>query len=227
MKLLKLVMKKNSRINSSKLTIATWNIHGNINNAANLEQLRNDLRKKKVDIGCLQETYHDEEIFSELDGHLIFVRGKEEDSHHNYGQGFYVSDEWYKNLLDIHYISNRISVIQFYLNDMDKTNILTIMNIYASTSLISMKNPEKLQSFYELLEKNYMYYKSRSSLLFLCGDFNAKLGKEIGNEAFMGHYGKGARNKNGDNIYCKTIYMLQILISLNLCVIFQLGMNGL
>ena len=36
-------MKKNSRINSSKLTIATWNIHGNINNAANLEHLRNDL----------------------------------------------------------------------------------------------------------------------------------------------------------------------------------------
>ena len=84
----------NSKINSdTKLVLASWNIHGNIGNAANLEQLRNDLKMKKIDIGCLQETYHDEDIcLSELDGHLIFVRGKEEESHHNYGQGFYISN---------------------------------------------------------------------------------------------------------------------------------------
>ena len=45
-----------------------------------------------------------------------------------------------------------------------------------------------------------MYYKSRSSLIFLCGDFNSKLGREKGNEAFMGHYGKGTRNSNGEHL---------------------------
>ena len=81
----------NSKINSdTKLVLASWNIHGKIGNAANLEQLRNDLKMKKIDIGCLQETYHDEDIcLSESDGHLIFVRGKEEESHHNYGQGYW------------------------------------------------------------------------------------------------------------------------------------------
>jgi len=192
----------NSKINSdTELVLASWNIHGDIGNAANLEQLRNDLKMKKIDIGCLQETYHDEDIYlSELDGHLIFVRGKEEESHHNYGQGFYISNRWYNNLLNIQYISNRISIIQFYLNDLDKTNILTIINVYAPTALISAKNPEKLQAFYEQLEQNYMYYKSRSSLIFLCGDFNSKLGREKGNESFMGHYGKGTRNSNGEHL---------------------------
>ena len=33
----------NSRINSeSKLILASWNIHGDINNSANLEQTRNE-----------------------------------------------------------------------------------------------------------------------------------------------------------------------------------------
>ena len=210
----------NSRINSeSKLVLASWNIHGDINNSANLEQMRNDLKFKKVDIGCLQETYHDEEVYSsELNGHLIFVRGKDEAAHHNYGQGFYISNKWYNNLLDIQYISNRISVIQFFLNDLDKTNILTIINVYAPTSLISQKSPEKLQYFYEQLEQSYLFYKARSSLIFLCGDFNSKLGKEKGNELFMGHYGKGSRNKNGEqfaqfllqhHLYCANTHFTQ------------------
>jgi hypothetical protein len=42
---------------------------------------------KKIDIGCLQETYHDEDIcLSESDGHLIFVRGKEEESQTEFNQ---------------------------------------------------------------------------------------------------------------------------------------------
>jgi exonuclease III len=168
---------------------------------------------------CLQETCHDEEVYSsELNGHLIFVRGKDEAAHHNYGQGFYISNKWYNNLLDIQYISNRISVIQFLLNILDKTNILTIINVYAPTSLISQKSPEKLQYFYEQLEQSYLFYKARSSLIFLCGDFNSKLGKEKGNELFMGHYGKGSRNKNGEqfaqfllqhHLYCANTHFTQ------------------
>ena len=40
---------------------------------------------------------------------------------------------------------------------------------------------------------NWMYYKSRR--------FRFKIGyREKGNESFMGHYGKGTRNSNGEHL---------------------------
>ena len=92
----------NSRINSDQnLVLASWNINGGIQNVSDVEQLRADIFKKKIDVACLQETYKDENIsksekkvilfFSEeMRNQIIEIMDKHSMSHKNGGKIFYM-----------------------------------------------------------------------------------------------------------------------------------------
>ena len=46
-------MESRSKINSTlELAVATWNINGRIHSIADVNELKQDLRAKKINIGC-------------------------------------------------------------------------------------------------------------------------------------------------------------------------------
>ena len=69
--------------------------------------------------------------------------------------------------------------------------------IYAPTSNVSRKNPEKREKFYETLDQIINKFNNRSFII-LCGDFNAKTGSSWQDyPEVLGQYGKGITNENG------------------------------
>lgn len=158
----------------------------------------------QIGVCCLQERCQ-ETLFRHDSGIIICM---ENNKLNTYGLGFYVSNEWLPYLGRYKYIDQRISVIQFnltasYRHSESRYNngksILTIINVHAPTSISSRKNEEVLVSFYCSLEEVHSTYEKQSSFLMISGDFNAKLGFKFPDECFMGSYGTGTRNQNGDS----------------------------
>ncbi len=60
-------------------------------------------------------------------------------------------------------------------------------------------NPQKTEVFYRDLKQLHQQLQKKHSIVLLGGDFNAKLGmKQNDLEVFIGNYGKGSRNENGE-----------------------------
>jgi exonuclease III len=117
----------------------------------------------------------------------------------HYGLGFIISSDWISNIIHIESLSDRLAVIHLqFANYKGKVSKLTIINAYAPTSTRVACHPEEAEKFYQDLQSLYTRHKA-SSLLMVCGDFNSKLGKQqFIDEQFMGHFGKGTRNNNGE-----------------------------
>ena len=147
-----------------------------------------------MDILCLQETKiaTTKEV---MDGTNYFVYLSNTTTKiEQYGLGFAISKKWINHVIRYKIITNRIAVLQLKST---KNKIITIINVYAPT--MTHTNKEK-ETFYKDLGKYYPIYEKQSSFVFICGDFNAKVGKKINgiNEEFLGPHGRGYRNKNGN-----------------------------
>jgi hypothetical protein len=80
---------------------------------------------------------------------------------------------------------------------------LAIINVYGKTGVVTRRNPEKCREFYDQVQQTYVSKKRKSSLLFILGDFNSKIGVKAPTDTeFMGSYGKRyiRRNENGNNL---------------------------
>lgn len=71
-------------------------------------------------------------------------------------------------------VSDRIAVIQFEARQI----FVTVINVYAPTSTLVASSPETLHDFYSSVAKVLGSVRSSSSLLYIAGDFNAKLGHD-------------------------------------------------
>ena len=107
--------------------------------------------------------------------------------HKRYGQGFYISPAWIPHYWGGKRINDRISIIQFMLNKItDRSALLTIINVYGPTAMLTQKDPTIRNSFYDSLQQTYSLYKSRSSIVIVAGDFNSKIGEHRGaDESFI------------------------------------------
>jgi exonuclease III len=183
---------KSLNYKKSKFRIASWNIQGL---GAKKESLLLDFEHYKMDICCLQETKSQEIIEKASTG--LFLTLPTSSPH--YGLGFIIARKWIDNILHVESLSDRLAVIHLqFTNYKRKNSKLTIINAYAPTSTRVADHPEEAEQFYEDLKNLYNHHSS-SSLLVICGDFNAKLGKQqCSDEQFMGHFGKGSRNNNGE-----------------------------
>lgn len=195
--------------------LATWNLQGGLSTVNGQNTLVRDFWERKLDICLLQET----KCSSALDvcfpafgsARLITIPSKD----NMYGQGIILSPEMHLRLCnDSFYVSDRISVFQFDLGckkqfikgkigkknrstkrrSYKRKSVMTIINIYAPCC--SRKIKEKQQFYNDLCKVTKQY--ENSTLLFICGDFNASIGKKLApSESFMGSYGKGYRNHAG------------------------------
>ena len=185
-----------------KFKFATWNIRGGIKSKFDIEELYCDTKKYNCDLVCLQETYsYDHQYIGESGTVLCLSKDKSEESN-KYGMGFYISKRLLNNYWGVKVISNRIAIISFMLNNSSCRKVkMNVINIYAPTSEYNIKNPAEIDKFYDELQKIIDIYKRESDILMIMGDFNSKVGeRKDSSEKFMGAFGKGTRNINGNRL---------------------------
>jgi len=180
--------------------IGTWNTQGKLSAKQARNILISDLEKHQLDICSLQETRMGEHHSKTENGGIIIGIAPDNKlpKHQQYGQGFYISKQWAPYFWGTKSFSNRISAITFLVNDPNRRRSqLTIINVYAPTSIRIAQNANEAQQFYDQLQTAIAFYSTKS-LVIITGDFNAKLGqRQHLEESIIGKYGNGSRNESG------------------------------
>ena len=113
-------------------------------------------------------------------------------SNRHYGLGFVLSPHVAGHVVRFWVASDRVAIVQFTFGN----NTISIVNVYALTSTLFASSHDHLDEFYNCLQDTVNEISSSSSLLYVVGDFNAKLGR-CSNSICMGRYGRGRRNYSG------------------------------
>jgi hypothetical protein len=93
-------------------------------------------------------------------------------------------------------ITDRISLAQFQLNKTGQKRCkMCVINVYGSTSLRQQEFLEEADAYYDALHHTVTQYSKSNYIVFMAGDFNAKLGLKREYESFIGTYGKGKRSQ--------------------------------
>jgi len=185
--------------------IGTYNIHGKLDNDISQQEyaLLQDLKRLKIKICSLQETKMKDDIDKRIAGYgrVINIAGRNNVRAQNWGLGFYIAEEWMHYPVSIRYINDRIAVLNV---KMYKTKCLTVINAYAPTSKEAMNgNEQDIDAFYAILTKTYEEERNKAAVIFVCGDFNGRVGQQKDADAkVMGkHTKKGAsRNVQGEKL---------------------------
>ena len=119
------------------------------------EQLCTDIESCHLDVACLQETKIANGAARTIKQHRLLCF--ESNSKHN-GCGFLISKKWTNSIHRAWKVGDRICVVQI-IRDLvkrrnstqDKTNIISVINVYAPTSKRSEERPEEKETFYDQL----------------------------------------------------------------------------
>lgn len=194
--------------------LASWNIQGRLTDQATREQLEEDMNEREIAIAGLQETgWKTTAAIKTLKGGTIHSVGSEDRD--NRGLGFYVNQYWQERLVSIKSETPRIAVARFKANDPTrKKGDMSVINVYGPTQMRTINRPEEAEAFYEDIRRIYEKERRGTELIFVLGDFNSKIGRQESetDEEFMGKYGKGERNANGevlkDFLSANNLYLL-------------------
>ena len=197
-------MGKKKKLTENKITrLGTFNLQGKLGMMGQSIMLFKDMIRRKLDICAFQETLlqEDKEFLDEKKGMIINLAGPAPtNGGRKYGMGFFISNKWKEQLEGVRSINEKISVIKFAINK-DKTNTLSIINVYGPTMLRAEEDENEVIKFYGELEQTYLQEKKRATLIMIVGDYNAKIGRKRNEqEKFMGRNGKGFRNENGKKL---------------------------
>ena len=180
---------------SRTTNFATWNLNGRLQEPLRQEQLLRDMSGKGICFAALQETgwKTEAEVNGQKGEQIINFESKTEGYR---GLGFYISPEWKEKIVTSKLVNNRIAVIRFKAWEKEE---LVIMNVYGPTMVRTIDDPETTEAFFNELKTAYTAEKRKTKAVFIVGDFNAKIGtKTVEDGNFMGSFGKGDRNENGD-----------------------------
>ncbi|XP_065182159.1 craniofacial development protein 2-like [Sycon ciliatum] len=199
---------------SSNLNIATFNVLG-LKSSLKRTTLTRDLARCAVDVCSLQETKLTDGLDESILGHRLICFPTK---NYHYGLGFAVSSR-----LEIHRywaVSDRVAVLTLSSSPSALVSVhqgqnvasgrpfLAIINAYAPTSTRCASNVAEMDRFYDDLATAYSEVSS-SALLYICGDFNAKVGSGRRNANCLGSHGRGRRNFTGDTLvnFCETSHL--------------------
>ena len=79
---------------------------------------------------------------------------------------------------------------------MSNKSVMTVINVYGPTAVRVANNIEEQEEFFCDLAAITTAHRA-STLLYIAGDFNSKLGRCHEHEIFMGRHSRGRRNANG------------------------------
>ena len=184
-----------------EFAFATWNVRG-LTSAIKRQTLGTDCEHYNIDIACIQETKvatQSEQLLQT--GHKLILMQQKESTHH--GLGFVIGPRLLNHVLNYGRVNDRIATMDLSLPLRNgRTTKCRIVNVYGPTTERAQENPSLVESLYDALS-TAIKVPSRW-LLYVCGDFNAKLGKlnksdkDAGLGMCMGSYGMGKRNNNGE-----------------------------
>ena len=137
-----------------KFNLGTFNVRG-LTSEIKKEQLCTDIESYHLDLVCLQETKIANGADMTIKQHRLLCF--ESNSRH-YGCGFLISKEWTNSIHRAWKVHDRICVIQIIKDlekprssNKDKTNIISVINVYAPKSKRSEERPEEKETFYDQL----------------------------------------------------------------------------
>ncbi len=203
--------------------LGSFNVRG-LTQRVKQEQLCRDMQKYGVDVACIQETKMTESTNTNINKYRLICM---DSNTQHYGNGFVVSPRWKDSIHRYWRVNDRISVLQLQTekskmktkeggNYVSRTlgdrliitrkeavdHMINIINVYAPTSEKVEKDKGEIEKVYAEVEKLLnVFRKNKSSVTFVAGDFNAKIGKrdnESGEENIMGKYSIGVRNQSGE-----------------------------
>ncbi|XP_072048567.1 craniofacial development protein 2-like [Amphiura filiformis] len=177
------------KIGQTQLNIYTRNTR-TLRTEESLESLLDELKGFKWDIIGLCETKREGEGIEELKGGAwLYNQGKTEANKNAKGIGFLIHPKFIDYVRDMKYYSDRVISLIVQLTGNKQ---LCVIQVYTPTSDY---DDEKVEELYEEVNKAIEDSKAEYTM----GDFNAKIGKCLsGEEAIMGRFGVGERNKRGD-----------------------------
>ncbi|KAK6757114.1 hypothetical protein RB195_015125 [Necator americanus] len=150
-------------------------------------ELADSLRKRRVDICCVQETRWKGSKARELgDGYKLIYHGT---SNRN-GVGIILNESFRNSVTAVDRLSDRLMAVKVDTGEVE----LRVVSAYAPQMGCS---EEEKTCFWEDLEQYVQSLKSEEVLL-IGGDFNGHIGsRKDGFESCHGGYGYGARNDDG------------------------------
>ena len=153
--------------------------------------IASELGRLGIDIAALQETrFADEGRIDEV-GYSFFWKGVNEGEDRQAGVGFAIKSELLKNLTELPTgISKRVITLRVPLQHGRYT---TIISAYAP--ILSSTDEDK-GLFYDEL-RSVLFRVPAEDKIWLCGDFNARVGSDHDAWAPLGQHGIGKSNDNG------------------------------
>jgi len=173
-------------------SVATFNVRG-LSSKFKRAQLAVDLEKYRASICCLQETKIKDGCDETHGQYRIYCLPT---SCRHYGLGFAIHSDLCHRIHRIWAVTDRVAVIQIYLS---KSNLLSLVNVYAPTSTRAAQDDSILEEFYSNLKDTLSSVRT-TSFPIVAGDFNAKLGQSNLNlsvNSCVGSYSRGRRNYSG------------------------------
>ena len=185
------------------VSFGTFNIRG-LGDEVKKSQLDLDCTRYKMDIICLQETKVTEayeHIF--CSGNKLIVC--DQFTGWQRGIGFMVSKRMLPCITTTHQVSNNVAYIDIALPSKNgQQTKCRIVNAYGPTNPTATATPQLRDDFYDELTSAVDVPKNYE--LFICGDFNSKIGKltsddlDNGVNRFVGKHSIGERNENGTHL---------------------------
>ena len=201
-----------------ELNIATFNVRG-LTAKQKQKALVKDMKNYKIDICCTQETKIKDGIDKNIKNYRLISLPTE--SKH-YGNGFIISKKLVNNIHRYWKVSDRIAVLQLYTSEntvpkkkyhvrplenmriqisqhtTKPKKLVTTINVYAPQSGRLQSSTEELDEMYSQLNTLVSEHQNKdTSLLLICGDFNAKVGINNDETECLGRFSRGRRNVSG------------------------------
>ena len=118
--------------------------------------------------------------------------------------GFMINKKWAQNVYKYWKVSERIAVIQLIRSNdkkqVNKSNIISIVNVYAPTTQRIKQDNTELHDMYNELGILLQELQKLSNIIFIAGDFNAKIGKSNVKNPSIGRFSRGRRNASGEEL---------------------------
>ncbi|XP_078682189.1 uncharacterized protein LOC144916740 [Branchiostoma floridae x Branchiostoma belcheri] len=186
-----------------EFAFATWNVRG-LTLAMKRQTLGTDCEHYNIDIACIQET----KVTSQCElllqtGHKLILMEQKKSIHH--GLGFVIGPRLQNHVIAYGRVSDRIATLDLSLTLRNgRTAKCPIVNVYGPTTEKAHENPLLVEALYDELSNAIKI--PLSWLLFVCGDFNSKLGKlsktdhDAGLNLCIGSYGMDSRSYGGTDL---------------------------
>lgn len=160
------------------MNIGTWNVLSWYRPGAALHAVE-QLEKNKMDITAIQEVRWPESGSVRVSRSMVYFSGSQQ-NRHEFGTGFVVADRLVDSLITFEPVSERICYIRFrgtWYNH-------SFISVYAPTE---EHDEDVKDAFYDELE-GVIANAPKQDRLVICGDFNAKIGKEAFLKPHVGNY---------------------------------------